>query len=45
MVTQRWKKQRKVKKIRSDINEIVKRRHKSEEQKSAIKSITTLYES
>ena len=39
------KAEKKVKKIRSDINEIVKRRHKSEEQKSAITSITTLYES
>ena len=37
--------QKKIKKIKSDINEIIKVRNKSEEQKSAIKNIKTLYKS
>ena len=39
------KSRRKLKKIKSDINEITKEGGKSEEQNSAIKNIKTLYES
>ena len=45
MVIKYYKKQKKIKTIKSDINEIVKRSNKSEEQKCTIKNIKTLYES
>ena len=45
MIIQHQKRQKKIKKkkIKSDINEIPKGGKKSEEQKSAIKNVKTLY--
>ena len=43
MVIEHQKKQKKIKQIKSDINEIVNRRKKSEEQNSALKNIKILY--
>ena len=44
MVIQHYKKQKKIKIYISDVNEVIKERYKSKEQKNAMKNIITLYE-